>query len=118
MPLGGLCCGMLLWASVASAGAGGRCRQIEYAELKDMETEQLSIDYCVDSAMAKFHKGMASDAMRPYIGPLQSYEAQEAARECEDMSSKILTAIKSRSQPKPDCSYLLRPYERKEEGQR
>jgi len=53
------------------------------------------------------------------VGPLQSYQAAEAARECADMSAKILTAIKSRSQPTPDCSYMLRPpYERKEEGQR
>lgn len=115
-PLVGLGCGMLLWAGVASAGAGGRCRQIEYAELRDMESEQLHIDYCVASQMAKVHKAFASDAMRPLVGPLQSYQAAEAARECADMSAKILTAIKSRSQPTPDCSYMERPLERKEEG--
>jgi hypothetical protein len=40
----GLCGGMRLWAGVASAEE--RCRQIEYAELKDMSTTALRHVYC------------------------------------------------------------------------
>ena len=89
----GLCCGMLLWAGVASAGE--RCRQIEYAELKDMSTMALRHLWCDDFRAILILQNAAVYAANSYDWPAVVRFRREA-EECDDMTDKINTVFRAR----------------------
>jgi hypothetical protein len=109
----GLCGGMRLWAGVASAEE--RCRQIEYAELKDMSTTALRHVYCDD--MYTSLELMRAQLQAAKEGAWRaSAQFKGEAQECSDMADKIRTALETRGMT--GRSYPCDFSKELEEGQR
>jgi len=112
-PLVGLGCGMLLWAGVASAEE--RCRQIEYAELKDMSTTALRHLYCDDTMTI-----LRLQNAQVYAAKSQDWRAvgqfRRESQDCEDMTNKIGTVLRARGMS--DKSFPCDFSKELEEGQR
>ena len=88
----GLCGGMLLWASVASAGT---CQPIEYAELKDMSTPALRRLFC-DTYTRVLE--LLPDAIRAVKeeNPFAIAEVRREGQECTNTGRKIKTVLQAR----------------------
>lgn len=92
-------CGVLLFAEVAVAGD---CRQLDYAEIKDTPTAELTNTYCLYESLAKINydgqMGLFALA-KQYSSRVnqKQYDIYEANYQgCTDMAAKISAALKRR----------------------
>lgn len=95
-------CGVLLLPQLAVAGD---CRQLEYAEIKDMSSGDLIKIYCRYGVLADInHKGFFG-TVKFSIKKADEYKTN--ANECREMQAKIRTAMKKQSLPEePDCDAI------------
>lgn len=94
----------------ASVSWGGYCRQLEYAEVKDMSTKDLITTFCRHEALAEAYAKEDKEwaKLEKEHGrrvEAQVYRSNNAAswKECVETSAKILTALKKRAVAKPEC---------------
>ena len=92
--------GVVLFFQAESAIAGS-CRPLEYAELKDMQSEKLIKTYCLYGKLAKIDQKAALGFINLGVGD-HGYEASRD--ECYDQQSKISNILQSRSESaEPSC---------------
>jgi len=116
----------LLFGTITALAEDISCSQIDYAELKDMPSKDITATYCENiSTIEKFRSAYAEliEAERNYISKVDSATSTRALKDdqprkeqinaalgvCNTQQEKLLRMLKNRKVAMPDCGVSAVP---------